>query len=122
MCVDQIVHFYYRPAHDDFDKEFKIPKLESHPGTGLAHPFWFLRSPNWDYELLEDLALKGLLEFNYYFKSKGFCLGWMSHFKKGIEETYEFRNKHKETAALLRAIDKAAEESDFKNLFLTDPQ
>jgi hypothetical protein len=122
MCVDQIVHSYYRPAHDDFDKEFKIPKLESHLGRGLAHPFWFLRSPNWDYELLEDLALKGLLEFNYYFKSKGICLGWMSHFKKEIEETDEFLNKHKETAALLRAIDKAAEESDFNNLFLTDSQ
>ena len=46
----------------------------------------------------------------------------MSHFKKGIEKTDEFLNKHKETAALLRAIDKAAEESDFNNLFLTDSQ
>ena len=43
MLVDQIVHHYYNPVHEDFEKKFKMPKLLHHGPNYIAHPAWFIR-------------------------------------------------------------------------------
>ena len=86
MLVDQIVHHYYNPVHEDFEKKFKMPKLLHHGPNYIAHPAWFIREDRqWvDLDLLEDLTFRGLTEFNDYFKANDCCVGWLNLFKDEV--------------------------------------
>ena len=71
VFFDRLVHDQFSLFHQDFERAFKIPKINSHNGDGQASVVWLLNQiENADWILIESLAAGALSEVLYWIQER----------------------------------------------------
>jgi hypothetical protein len=71
VFFDRLVHDQFSLFHQDFERAFKIPKINSHNGDGQASVVWLLNQiDNADWILIESLAAGALSEVLYWIQER----------------------------------------------------
>ena len=97
VFFDRLVHDRFSLFHQDFERAFKIPKINSHNGDGQASAVWLMHQiDNADWVLIESLVAGALSEVLYWTQERLDVS--ISEFENIVREaiTNEFKSENQE--------------------------